>query len=160
MPRTMQSPFPGAHGQRLMRILIGAMILLLSTACGPRQTNDSGSYHVELLPPEPDTTALFIRLSDDQGQPITDAQVTVEGNMNHAGMVPVISGPVTNAASPAADGSDDGAADGTYRVPFQFTMLGDWIITVTAVRDSDPESKTTRNFDVTVSADGTKITDQ
>ncbi|MFN2200349.1 MAG: FixH family protein [Caldilineaceae bacterium] len=157
MPRTVHSPFAGDRSKQLMSILIGTVILLLLTSCGPRQTSESGSYRIELLPPDPTTTALFVRLSDEQGQPIIDAQVAVEGNMNHAGMAPVNSGPVTDAASPAADGSDDGAADGVYRVPFQFTMLGDWIITVTAVSNTDPEGKTTRNFDVTVSADGTKI---
>ncbi len=41
--------------------------------------------------------------------------------MNHAGMMPVITAAVHD--------GDDGTADGAYRVPFSFTMLGDWIIT-------------------------------
>lgn len=39
-------------------------------------------------------------------------------------MVPVLTEEVGDA--------DDGDADGRYRVPFRFTMLGDWIVTVSA----------------------------
>jgi copper(I)-binding protein len=66
---------------------------------------------------------LIAQVTSPMGQPITDAQVALVGNMNHAGMVPVEAAAVTDDA--------DGAADGRYRLPFAFTMLGDWIITVT-----------------------------
>lgn len=66
--------------------------------------------------------SLSVMLMDMDGNPVTDARVGLEGNMNHAGMVPVISDPVAD--------DMDGAEDGTYQVPFAFTMGGDWIVTV------------------------------
>jgi hypothetical protein len=67
---------------------------------------------------------LSVVLTDSAGEPVTDASVGLEGNMNHAGMVPVMADAVTDDA--------DGAADGVYQVPFTFNMNGDWIITVVA----------------------------
>lgn len=77
------------------------------------------------LVPAPEGAAgehLTVVLTDEENQPITDASVSLEGNMNHAGMAPVFTDEVHDA--------DDGAADGRYRAPFRFTMLGDWIVTV------------------------------
>ena len=65
---------------------------------------------------------MTVKLAATNSQPITNATVSLEGNMNHAGMAPVITGAVHD--------GDDGAVDGAYRVPFTFTMMGDWIITV------------------------------
>lgn len=67
---------------------------------------------------------LSVMLMDKDGNAITDAKVGLEGNMNHAGMVPVIADPVEDGA--------DGSEDGMYQLPFAFTMGGDWIITVSA----------------------------
>ena len=66
---------------------------------------------------------LIVKVTDAAGQPITDAQAALVGNMNHAGMVPVAAAAVSDDA--------DGVADGRYQLPFAFSMLGDWIITVT-----------------------------
>jgi hypothetical protein len=73
--------------------------------------------------------------------------VTVEGNMNHAGMVPVLADPVRDDA--------DGVADGSYRIPFQFTMLGDWIITVSVERADGAEVE--QNIEATVGDQGVNI---
>ncbi len=64
--------------------------------------------------------ALLITLTTFDGQPIDGAQITVRGDMNHAGMQPVLSG-----------GAE--SENGVYRVPFRWTMGGDWIVTITAV---------------------------
>ncbi len=66
---------------------------------------------------------LAITITDAQGQSITDAQVEVRGDMTHAGMTPVI---VT------AQIGDDGR----YHAAFEWTMGGDWIVTV-SVRLAD-----------------------
>lgn len=71
---------------------------------------------------------LVVQVADQAGKPVTDAMVSLEGNMNHGGMAPITSKAVNDAA--------DGKVDGRYQVPFQFDMLGDWIITV-AVKTSD-----------------------
>ncbi len=107
-------------------------------------------YLIEMLPPQSGVDSLSVRLTDDAGQPITDAEVSLEGNMNHAGMVPVLAGPVADA--------DDGSADGVYQVPFQFTMFGDWIVTASAVVDADAGDTVIANFDLSVDAGGAKLT--
>jgi hypothetical protein len=90
------------------------------------EMQNSAAIQVTLLPaPEgPSGEYLTVQLADAEGAPITDAMVSLEGNMNHAGMVPVITEGVADDA--------DGASDGVYQVPFAFTMNGDWIITVIA----------------------------
>ena len=144
---------------RPVLMLVIFLTLLLSLGCGGQHNAESAKYQIELLPPEFGDTYLLVRLSDDAGQPVTNALVSAEGNMNHAGMVPVISGPVHDADAPSADGEDDGSADGVYRIPFEFTMLGDWIITVTAVVEAAAGQEATRDFDLTVRSDGTILRD-
>jgi hypothetical protein len=62
---------------------------------------------------------LTVDLRDAAGEPITGATVEVEGNMNHAGMVPVLS--EAQEVSP-----------GHYQADLEFTMGGDWFILVRA----------------------------
>ena len=59
----------------------------------------------------------MITLTDNDGNPVNDATLSIEGNMNHAGMVPVLRD------------ADDGA-EGVYEVPFEWTMGGDWFVVV------------------------------
>lgn len=61
-------------------------------------------------------TAVLITITDADGNPVNDALVTVRGDMDHAGMQPVIPDAVAT------------VTDGVYRIPFEFTMGGDWII--------------------------------
>lgn len=89
---------------------------------GSRPRGLPADVAISILPPEAGAPYLKVNVIDAAGAPVTDAQVSLEGNMNHAGMAPVVSDPVFDDA--------DGAADGVYQVPFEFTMLGDWIITV------------------------------
>lgn len=109
-------------------LYIGALLLVawLLVACGgasssPNATSSetADTLAVEMLPAaQQQGGSLAVRVVDANGHPITDATVRLEGDMNHAGMIPVISDPVGH------------EADGIYRVPFEFTMLGDWIIMV------------------------------
>jgi hypothetical protein len=65
-------------------------------------------------------TALVVHLVDSAGAPIEGAAVEVEGNMRHAGMVPVL--------APAVEDSP-----GRYVAEgFVFSMGGDWVMTVRA----------------------------
>ncbi|MBK7641518.1 MAG: FixH family protein [Planctomycetes bacterium] len=57
-----------------------------------------------------------LTLSED-GRPLEQASLTVQGNMNHAGMVPS-----------QARVTELGA--GHYKAEFEFTMGGDWILIV------------------------------
>ncbi len=71
-------------------------------------------------PPVMGETTLGVRLTTRDGAPVTGAAVEVRGDMAHAGMIPVI-----GAAEPAE-------VAGEYAAPFEWTMAGDWIVTVTA----------------------------
>ena len=97
---------------------------------------------VSLLPaPEgKDGDHLVVEVTDAAGMPIADAQVALVGNMGHAGMVPV--------EAPAVTDDADGAADGRYRLPFTFSMLGDWVMTVTVTLADG--TTVTQDIDATV----------
>ena len=62
---------------------------------------------------------LVVTLRDPAGNPVTGAELQVEGNMSHAGMKPS-SGKVT------------GEEDGQYTVAIQWTMGGDWYVDIKA----------------------------
>jgi hypothetical protein len=125
------------------RCFVLLAVVLLVAGCG-RQAVDAqpGNLQITLIPaPEAMRgTHLTVRLADTGGNPVTDATVRLEGNMNHPGMAPVFSDSVQD--------GDDGQIDGSYQVPFVFNMLGDWIITVTVER---PQGTTEQHIDVSVS---------
>lgn len=123
-------PAPARGVIRLRRPLPGRLILLafpsvlLFSACRGNERTSSSNLDLEVgispTPPVVGPARLIITLTDSLGNPVDGAVVRVEGNMSHAGMVPV---------------QDTAAArgEGTYVVPdFRFTMGGDWILTVTA----------------------------
>ncbi len=130
--------------------------LMLLTACsenlaqrGTEAQEDALQISLSPAPGGLQGTTVDVQLRDAAGQPVTDATVTLEGNMNHAGMVPVIAEPVTDAS--------DGTSDGHYRVPFQFSMLGDWILSVT-VEQADGTT-IYRDIEATVGEDEVQIND-
>lgn len=133
------------------RILVGLLTILILAlglaACGPGDTApaDQPDITVTLAPaPEgPTGDYLSVTLADGDGAAITDATVGLEGNMNHAGMAPVLGNPVADDA--------DGSTDGVYAVPFAFTMRGDWIVTV-SVNLADGTTFT-QDIDLSVTAD-------
>jgi len=61
----------------------------------------------------------MVTIADADGQPVTGAKVELEGDMSHAGMVPVPAQATEMAA-------------GRYVSSLDFTMAGDWIVTVRA----------------------------
>jgi hypothetical protein len=70
-------------------------------------------------PPRLGPATVTLALRDAEGQPISGATVRIEGNMSHAGMVPVF-----------ADAAE--VAPGRYRAELEFTMGGDWFLLVRA----------------------------
>jgi hypothetical protein len=81
---------------------------------------------------------LYFELRDAQGQPIEGASLSAKGDMSHAGMMPVL-------------GDSEEIGDGNYSVPFEWTMAGDWILTVSGeLPDSQSFSRT---FELTVSSE-------
>lgn len=132
-------------------LLAGA---LLMTACGARNNTQNAQpatddLIVTLIPAPQGYTGdyLTVALTDPDGAPITDVSVSVEGNMNHAGMAPVLTESVLDEA--------DGTVDGRYQVPFAFTMLGDWIVTV-SVNQADG-TRSQHDVDLTVTEEAVTI---
>lgn len=77
-----------------------------------------------------------ITLLDGDGTPIEDAVVSVRADMNHAGMLPV-----------EAEAVHQG--DGVYSAAFDWTMAGDWIVTVTTTLPDGRVKSQTFNYTVT-----------
>lgn len=135
--------------KRVRSLLAGLLFAaaLALTACARPAPQPAASDLQIAIQPAPEGARgqyLTVSLADAAGAPITDAEIALEGNMNHAGMVPVQSETVADDA--------DGAADGSYRVPFAFTMLGDWIITVQVTRPD--AGSLSHNIELTVTGDG------
>ena len=126
--------------KRQAAIWIALLVALLSAGCGGTPPAATHDVQVTLEPAPAGEAYLIAVVNDADGAPITDATVALEGNMNHAGMVPVLSEPVRDDA--------DGTADGRYRVPFEFTMLGDWIMSVTVTKADGSEAKTDIDLNV------------
>ncbi|QDU66521.1 FixH family protein [Engelhardtia mirabilis] len=97
------------------------LVVLATGACG---RDDAGDHEIDValsFDPAASTgpTTCVVELSGPDGQPVAGAVVHVEGNMSHAGMVPVFGDAVE-------------ASAGRYEAPFEFTMGGDWFVVVSA----------------------------
>jgi hypothetical protein len=82
---------------------------------------------------------MVVTLLDADGTPIEDAQLEIKGDMTHAGMIPVVA-------------AITGGADGRYATAFEWTMAGDWIVTVEAALSDGRIAR--RQFELTVEVPG------
>lgn len=107
---------------------MSALLLLGSCVRDEERAVDTGSLELTLDPKNPvvGPSRLTLVLADSNGEPLTNAEVKVEGNMNHAGMVPVFADAVET-------------EPGRYAAEIEFTMGGDWFLLVEAV-SSEGES--------------------
>lgn len=126
------------------RMLLSMVLcLFMASACGggsvPTNTAPEVdlSVRVEPEPPAVGATELIVTLKDAQGAPIDGALIRAHGNMDHAGMAPV-------------ERESHEALKGVYRIPFEWTMGGGWIVTITATLPDG--SKINRDFPFTVEA--------
>lgn len=130
----------------MVRMILRSVFLctaLLLAACGGRVSQQSNDADVAIdLAAESmavGSTVLEVTVTDGSSAPINDATLNVKGDMTHAGMTPVL-----------VEGVSDGR-EGVYRVPFEWTMGGDWVVTVEAVL---PDGRTvSQQFDLSVSGD-------
>ncbi len=125
-PPTGRGTGPLALRERVgERVFLLLLLLLLLPACRQAAPVDQAPDVQVLLTPGPDS--LFVgpitfdlTLWDADGQPIDGAApVSLRGDMSHAGMEPVL-----------AEARGDG--DGLYTADFEWTMAGDWTVTVEA----------------------------
>lgn len=124
--------------------LILLLFALLLVGCGQRSgtseapTDVDMSVQAEPHPLSVGDTTLFVTLADSNGEPIDGAALQVHGNMDHEGMTPV-------------DREVSESTNGEYRVPFEWTMGGGWIVTVTAELP-DNRGKLSKEFEFFVEA--------
>jgi hypothetical protein len=103
--------------------MVLAFLTLFGGGCSraSRQAN-SADVTISLtaipFPPHIGQARLVVQVADSGGQPIDDAQLAIKGDMTHAGMVPVLAE------------IDGGGQNGLYEIPFEWTMAGDWVVTV------------------------------
>ncbi len=103
------------------------------------QSATAGNVQIDLqISPNPPavgrSAVIVVQLADAGGNPLEGATLEIEGNMTHAGMVPVLA-------------RAEEVGGGRYVVrDFAFTMGGDWILTVRAVLPSG--ERVERTFDV------------
>lgn len=91
-----------------------------------------------LFPPGIGTYTMNIRLFDENDNPVDDAQIAIKADMTHAGMVPILAS--------ATDGDK-----GLYKVPFEWTMGGEWVIVIQATLPDGTVAEET--FPITISGD-------
>ena len=136
-----------ARGGRWLRWALLALVLASSLAACTRnssQVDKAPEVAMELtLDPDPPlfgrTSELTVVLTDADGAPIDNADLTIKGDMTHAGMVPVIV-------------ETDSSQDGVYTTRFDWSMSGDWIVTITAEL---PDGRTAvRTFELAVGLPG------
>ena len=75
------------------------------------------AHEVSPHPPRVGQVTIKLSLTDDSGTPVTGAQIRLEGNMSHAGMVPVF-----------ADAKE--TEPGRYQSNMELSMAGDWFVLV------------------------------
>ncbi len=119
--------------------LLIVLMLVLVSACRQQEAASSKGILISLIvqPAEVNVgeSTLGIGVTTESLDPVAVNNLTVRGDMNHAGMVPVI---VENLQS----------ANGQFQVPFAWSMGGDWIVEVTAeLADGRTASQT---FDISV----------
>ena len=123
---------------------LAALLVLAGLVAGCSRGDGSGddapddvTMEIEITPdpPEVGPAVVEVTLTDADGVPINGADLEIEGNMSHAGMEPVIVGAT-------------GGQNGRYTSEdFEFTMGGDWIITVSGTLPGGQEIE--RVFDLT-----------
>ncbi|MFN8560534.1 MAG: FixH family protein [Anaerolineae bacterium] len=126
---------------RFISILL--IVLALAAGCQPPATptperSAQAAQTIDLVvdpsPPAVGDASLIVTVTRDSA-PLADAPVSVRGDMNHAGMRPVLGDATT-------------AADGTATIPFNWTMGGDWVVTVTVTLPDG--SEVSQQFDQSV----------
>lgn len=103
------------------------LILLLAAGCGRGQsvmTETKDDYQVAFAtdpaPPNRGAGTIVVTIKDQQGQGVDAARISIEANMNHAGMKPEFS-EITSGAG------------GEYRLPLNWSMGGAWYVDVNII---------------------------
>lgn len=107
------------------RFLLIGLLFLLGSGCA-RESQRAAVEDLQIsltavpFPAVIGPARLVIRVQDSAGNPLDDAVLSIKGDMTHAGMTPELVE------------LQGGGEAGYYNVPFEWTMGGDWIVTVEA----------------------------
>jgi hypothetical protein len=132
------------HSKRTLGLaLVSIIVLALASGCresaqptiSPQETGYNLDMSYEPDPAVVGASIVVVTVTDNDGNAVDVEEIVVRGDMNHAGMQPVI--------GTAAEGTD-----GVYRVPFEWTMGGEWIVTVTATLTDETEISDEFTLDV------------
>ncbi len=107
---------------RRLSALALLVLPLTAASCGADAREDAAPLDValELDPSPPRTGPVRVTVALRSGDaPLAGAEVRLEGNMNHAGMVPELA-------------TAEETEPGRYAADMEFTMGGDWFFVVTA----------------------------
>ncbi|MCO6453652.1 MAG: FixH family protein [Caldilineales bacterium] len=128
--------------QLVLFVLITLAVTLTATAGCGRASNQPEtrpdirvSLTVEPDPPVVGPAILHVRVVDQADKPLTGASISAKADMSHAGMQPVL-------------GESTEAGDGDYTIPIEWTMGGDWFVTLDITLADG--SSLSRRFDLSV----------
>lgn len=104
----------------MAKVFASLFLALVLVSC--RQTSlDTSNLRFELLSEPPilmmGEAVLVVRVRDESGRPVNDATLELRGDMTHAGMTPVF-------------GTLSKVENGEYHFGFEWSMVGEWVITV------------------------------
>lgn len=130
----------------IYRLSIFVFLLVAGLAIGgcSRLSQEAKQHQLQieliepLYPPGVGKYTINIRLFDGNDNPVNDANIAVKADMTHAGMVPILGN--------ATEGDK-----GLYKVPFEWTMGGDWVIVIQATLPDGTVAEET--FPLTISGD-------
>lgn len=122
---------------RFIPLLLLIPLILVGCRESQQESTDTADLLIDIAyepdPPSAGEATLLVFVTDADGSAVDDATVEVLGDMTHAGMMPELR-------------EIEGGEDGLYRVPFTWTMGGDWILTVTATLPDGASAE--REFEV------------
>ena len=105
----------------MKQFLFFLLTLFLLVGCRQsQQATEPDNYTITIQPLTlaVGPTHVGVTVLDGDNRPVDNLTVTLRGDMTHAGMQPVIA-------------SVNNSQGGVYTVPFEWTMVGDWVLTVT-----------------------------
>lgn len=125
----------------LLLFLLATALLLGGCRRGGSSANTS-DVRIDLVKPlfspAVGPNMLRVQVLDRADNPVEDAIIQARADMTHAGMVPIFA-------------EADAAQDGVYTLPLEWTMSGEWIVTIEAKL---PDGRTaSEQFDLTVTGD-------
>lgn len=113
---------PAITHSLLLTLIVSIMLLIAGCSNGSQEIEtEAKGVQVELIeplfPPAIGNETLNIRVFDAHNQPVNHAKINLHGNPPDANIVPIIAK------------TQEGNV-GLYQVPIEWTISGDWIVTV------------------------------